>query len=71
VVQEPKLTTWIEDVTRDLGFKTLTPSGWFYDAHIDGNFVWTVPPAAAEVVVEQLCFIRLKRPNTMHIIIVP
>jgi hypothetical protein len=71
VVREPQLTSWLGDVTRDMGFKTLTPSGWFDDAHKDGNFIWTVPPAAAEVVVEQLGFIRLKRPNTMHIIVVP
>jgi hypothetical protein len=72
VVREPKLTSWLADVTRDMGFKTLTPSGWFDNAHKDGNFVWTVPPAAAEVAVEQLVgLIRLKRPNTMHIIVVP
>jgi hypothetical protein len=49
----------------------LDPSGWFDDAHKFGNFVWNVPPAAAEVVVEQLGFARLKRPQAMHIIIVP
>jgi hypothetical protein len=70
-VREPKISEWIEDVTRGLDFKILSPSGWFDDAHNDGNFVWTVPPAAAEVVVEQLGFIRLKRPNSMHLIIVP
>jgi hypothetical protein len=60
----------IRDVTRGLNFKTLSPSGWFDDDHNDGNFVWTVPPATAEVVVEQLGFIRLKRPNSMHLIVI-
>jgi hypothetical protein len=49
----------------------LNPSGWFDNAHDFGNFVWTVPPAAAEVVVEQLGFVCLKQPTAMHIIIVP
>jgi hypothetical protein len=71
VVREPRLTLWLADVTRDMGFKTLTPSGWFDNAHKNGNFVSTVPPAAAEVVVEQLGFIWLKQPNTMHMIVVP
>jgi hypothetical protein len=70
-VREPKVSEWISDVTRGLDFKVLKPSGWFDDAHNDGNFVWTIPPAAAEVVVEQLGFVRLKRPNSMHILIVP
>jgi hypothetical protein len=62
---------WIEDVTRSLHFKALEPSGWFDDAHEFGNFVWNIPPAAAEVVVEHLGFARLKHPQAMHIIIVP
>jgi hypothetical protein len=69
-VREPKVLEWVEDVTRDLDFEVLSPSGWFHNTHNDGNFVWTVPPAAAEVVVEQLGFIRLKQPNLMHLIIV-
>jgi hypothetical protein len=71
VVREPKVGDWISDVTRGLDFQHLQPSGWFDDAHSDGNFVWTVPPAAGEVVVEQLGFIRLKRPSSMHLIIIP
>jgi hypothetical protein len=33
--------------------------------------VWYPPPAAVEVVVEQLGFARLKQPQSMHIIVVP
>ena len=71
IEREPKVKSWIEDVTYGLDFKTLEPSGWFDDAHEFGNFVWNVPPAAAEVVVEQLGFARLKRPQALHIILVP
>jgi hypothetical protein len=71
IEREPKIKSWIEDVTRGLNFQNLKPSGWFDDAHNMGNFVWNVPPAAAEVVVEQLGFARLKRPEAMHMIVVP
>jgi hypothetical protein len=72
IEREPKVGSWIADVTCKLNFKVLEPSGWFDDAHKSGNFVWVVPPAAAEVVVEQLGFACLKRPEAMHtIIIVP
>ncbi len=71
LMREPKLGSWISDVTRGLDFTVLQPNGWFDDAHNEGNFVWTVPPAAAETNVEQLGFIRLKRPNSMHLLIVP
>jgi hypothetical protein len=69
--REPKVKEWFEDVTRSLKFKWLTPEGWFSDAHSLGNFIWDIPPAAAEVVVEQLGFARLKRPEALHIILVP
>jgi hypothetical protein len=69
---EPKIKSWVEDVTRGLNFQILKPSGWFDDAHNNmGNFVWNVPPAAAEVVVEQLGFARLKRPEAVRMIVVP
>jgi hypothetical protein len=69
--RESKVKSWIDDVTRGLRFKVLDKNGWFDDAHAFGNFVWSVPPAAAEVVVEQLGFARLKRPSAMHILLVP
>jgi hypothetical protein len=46
-------------------------SGWFDNIHAFGNFVWTAPPAAAEVVVEHIGLARLKRLSAMHIILVP
>jgi hypothetical protein len=70
VERETKIKTWIDDVTHGLDFETLDPSGWFDDAHKFGNVVWNVPLAAG-VVVKQLGFACLKRPQAMHIIIVP
>ena len=53
------------------GFKTLVTEEWFEEGHGYGNFVWTPPPAACEVVVEQLGKARLKRPELMHLVFVP
>jgi hypothetical protein len=70
--RESKVSSWIEDVTRDLDLKVLDETGWFDgEVHSFGNFVWSVPLAAAKVVVEQLGFARLKRPSAMHVIVVP
>jgi hypothetical protein len=49
----------------------LEPEGWFTTGHQDGNFIWAPPPAAADVVVEQLGKARHKRPNNVHLVVVP
>ena len=62
---------WLEHVTEGLYPLFLEPAQWFMEGHTRGTFVWVPPPAAAEVVVEQLGRAWLKRPESMHIIIVP
>jgi hypothetical protein len=71
IERAPQVKTWFDGVTKNLDFDWLSPEGWFTKAHTQGNFIWNIPPAAAEVVVEQLGFARLKRPEAFHIIIVP
>ena len=74
VEQSPSVLTWIKDITRDLGPTFLTPEGWFVDTHtygFRGSFIWMPPPAAADVVVEQLARARHKRPDCLHLIVVP
>lgn len=68
---ESTLRGWIEAVTLGLTPKILTPEEWYCEGHELGTFVWTTPPVAAEVVVEQLGRARLKRPESMHLILVP
>jgi hypothetical protein len=65
------LETWLGGVTRGMGFQTLEPEGWFTTGHGYGNYVWDPPPAAVEVVVEQLGKARMKRPEALHLIVVP
>ena len=69
--REPRLEGWLRSIMEDLNPTLLTPEGWYSRAHTKGTFIWAPPPAAAEVVVEQLGRARLKRPESMHIVVVP
>jgi hypothetical protein len=68
--REPKLRGWFEELTHGLDATFLEPEDWFEKGHERGNFIWTAPPAAVDVVVEQLGRVRLKRPESMHFIVV-
>ena len=67
----PKLRSWIKQAFGTMQHTFLTPQFWFEDSHDFGNFIWFPPPAAADVVVDQLGKARHKRPESLHIIIVP
>jgi hypothetical protein len=54
--QEPEVKKWFDGVTQNLAFEWLTPEGWFTKAHMQGNFIWNIPCAAAKGVVKQLGF---------------
>jgi hypothetical protein len=69
--RSPSLVSWVDENLLPDGFELLSPEGWFSTAHAAGNFLWAPPPAAADVVVEQLGKARHKRPHAMHIILVP
>lgn len=69
----PGITHWFAELLRVAGQepKLLEPEGWFREGHGEGTFLWSPPPAACEVVVEQLGKARHKRPHCMHLVIVP
>jgi hypothetical protein len=69
--RDTHLEKWLADVTRGLVFQVLDPSGWFSTAHSQGNSIWIPPPVAADVVMEQLSNARHKRPEAMHIVVLP
>jgi hypothetical protein len=69
--REPRVVDWSSDVTKGMDFRTLAPDDWFAARHEFGNFIWAPPPAATDVVVEQLGKAMLRRPESMHILIVP
>jgi hypothetical protein len=39
LTREPKLVTWLEQVTRKMSFETLSPEGWFTKGH---DYVGTI-----------------------------
>ncbi len=49
----------------------LEPFGWFTRGHATGSHVWSPPPAAADVALEQLAAAIHKRPNNHHIVVIP
>ena len=70
--RSPSLLDRVVDVCGEVGPLTLlSPEGWFTDAHAFGSFVWSPPPTAADVVVEQLSMARHKRPQCFHMVVVP
>jgi hypothetical protein len=69
--REPGIKPWLERITAGLDPTFLSPEGWYTTGHGHGTFIWVTPPAAAEVVVEQLGRARLKRPTSLHLVLVP
>jgi hypothetical protein len=57
-------------MTKGMQFERLSPEGWSTNGHGYGNFISAPPPAAAEVVVEQLEKAIMKSPHSMQLIIV-
>lgn len=70
---QPELEGWIRSWwDRSYGdLVTLEPEGWFTKGHQGGNYLWAPPPAAADVVVEQLSEAIHKRPWSTHVVVVP
>jgi hypothetical protein len=49
----------------------LQPRGWFTLGHTHSTCVWSPPPAAAEVALEQLAYSIHKRPYHCHAVVIP
>lgn len=68
-----ELRTWITSWWGcDAKVLWLNPTNWFDLPYRDGYYVWSPPPAIADVALERLCKVRLKRPGLgAHLFIVP
>ena len=74
VERSSRLLDWIRGwwPSQECGhLKEMKPVNWFDDVMEMGNFLWTVPPAAGEAAVEQLCSHVHGRPHNSHIFIIP
>ena len=69
--RSPELLHRFNTMFPGLELQLLEPRAWYDEYHNYGNFVWCPPPAAADVVVDLLNKARHKRPESMHIILVP
>ncbi len=69
--REPGLVRWINRVVAGWNFKWLKTEEWFEEHHDDGNFIWDVAPSAGDLAYEMLDKMRLKRPTTMHMLLIP
>lgn len=70
--QEPDLFNWI--LSWFLGDVTplfLEPKDWFLQGQIFKACVWSPPPAATDVALEQLAYSIHKRPYHTHVIVIP
>ncbi|CAJ1960068.1 unnamed protein product [Cylindrotheca closterium] len=73
VDRSPSVLDWMRNIWEErLGkLEHLGIDDWFTKGHGRGNFLWTPPPAAADVVAEQVGEARHKHPESCHIAIVP
>jgi len=69
--RSPALLPWIKELLQGRSPTFLTPEGWYDQTDRHGTFVWAPPPAAADLVVERFCISRHKRPNTLHVLLIP
>jgi len=70
--RDKRLTAWVISWFGAFGdYQWLEPEGRFKEGQGMGRFVWTPPPAAADVAVELLGKAKHKRPASEHIMIVP
>ena len=70
--RESQLKPWIDHITAGLNFSWTNHHDWFYRVqNQDGNFIWDVEPAAGDVAYELLDKARLKRPTSMHVLLIP
>ena len=69
--RSPALETCLRLHLDEFNFRFLKPEGWFDEYHDYGNYIWAPPPAAADVVVDLINKARHKRPESMHLVLVP
>ncbi len=69
--QSPDLQEWLNNCFGRLTLTFLMPEGWYTLGHTSGNFVWAPPPAAGELMIEQLGKARLIRSYSLHVIVIP
>jgi hypothetical protein len=69
---EDRFRKWMnEGIDRRISVVWLTPQNWASNMTVRAVYVWTPPPAAADVAAEYLARAIHKRPNSTHMFICP
>ena len=69
--RSPKRFERFQALTKGLNFTFLEPHQWFDEYHDYRNYVWFPPPAAVDAAVDLLNKARHKRPESLHLVVVP
>ena len=67
----PELKQWLDKLVEGWNFRWLKTKDWFEEHHTTGNFIWDIAPAAGDLAYEMLDKARLKRPMSMHLLVIP
>jgi len=68
----PRLKDWIlSTVDCQNEWQVLDANGWFDQGHGSGRYIWSVPAAAGDAALDQLCEAKLANPNSSHIFLIP
>jgi hypothetical protein len=64
---------WLKEALPGEEWRHLEPKDWFGKAFEEeqGKFIWTPPPAIADVALEQLCEVRHIHPHASHVFVCP
>ena len=67
----PSLFAWVTEACWG-AWTALEPKQWYHEVHLsEGSFIWSPPPAIADVALEQLCEARHTHPQSSHIFLCP
>ena len=63
---------WFSDALQGLAPRWMSPEDWFEALFMrKGTYVWTPPPSAGDMVVDQLGKANLREPGSLHIVVIP
>jgi hypothetical protein len=71
IAREPCLVAWIQFWFGGEPYMQLQPFDWFHTGHHHRRAVWSPPPAAAGIALEQLATAIHKRPYSQHVVLIP
>jgi hypothetical protein len=69
--RSPQLKTWVKDWFGSEESTWLTPLGWHDEGEKQNQCIWVHPPVVANVAVELLTKSKHKRPDDVHVVLIP